>query len=628
MALTENSQLPELLAPIPGDDPVGPDLKWSNEFSEIERAFSQGQDAIPATKPPGFPGADAEEHFGRLMDLAWEFLESQSKDLRVASYLTAALLRMGMGSEDDPYPARCFGGLSFGLELLQGLMETYWDTMYPGIPSRAAALDALGTGGLPIAVRMVPLTEWGHTYFHHRDWAKGGKLDKGPPDPDTLWAGNFQAGFDETDRDFYLALDREVKGSLERLEALEGFCKERFSGAGETPPRFGDLRQALQNMASATADLLEKKPAPAPSGPPSPPEAESATPPAGPPSSEEGAGAEVEPPPAQPSSAAAPLPPPQAAPAQPASPAGVDLRDPGQAPAVVAAAARVLREEDPRNPVPYLLLRGLRWGELRGGGDRIDPMLLEAPGSEDRRRLRTLFLEEEWEQILAAAEEVMATEAGRGWLDLQRYAILAADKLGPEYRPVAMALRGALKSALADLPGLVASTLMDDSAAASPDTRTWLETSGFVRTGEGEGEGEDGVDDTDPERIRREASFQRARQMVQAGDPDGAIRLLMARARGEKSERARFMARVEAVGIMVERGDGTVARPILDELMKEIQEHNLEEWEAGEAVAKPLGLLYRCLGQGEDPLRQQTYQRICRLDPLLARSMGGTERGE
>jgi type VI secretion system protein ImpA len=629
MALTENSQLPELLAPIPGDDPVGPDLKWSNEFSEIERTFSQGQDAIPATKPPGFPGGDAEEHFGRLMDLAWEFLETQSKDLRVASYLTAALLRMGMGPEDDPFPARCFAGLSFGLELLQGLMETYWDTLYPGIPSRAAALDALGTGGLPIAVRMVPLTEWGHTYFHHRDWAKGGKLDKGPPDPDTLWAGNFQAGFDETDRDFYLALDREVKGSLERLEALEGFCKERFSAAGETPPRFGDLRQALQNMVSATEDLLEKKPAPASQAPPAP---ESAPGEGGPVAVEASGEASTvqEAPVGQATPAAAPSVAPQEAPApaRPASSAGVDLRDPRQAPAAVAAAARVLREEDPRNPVSYLLLRGLRWGELRSGGDRIDPKLLEAPEPEDRRRLRSLFLEEEWVQILAVSEEVMATEAGRGWLDLQRYAILAADKLGPEYRQVAMALRGALKSALTDLPGLVTATLMDDSAAASPDTRTWLETSGFVRTDDGHGDGDDLADDTDPERLRREASFERARQMVQAGDADGAIRLLMARARGEKSERARFMARVEAVGIMVERGDGQVARPILDEIMKEIQEHNLEEWEAGEAVARPLGLLYRCLAQGEDAIRQQTYQRICRLDPLLARSMGETERGD
>jgi type VI secretion system protein ImpA len=625
MALTENSQLPELLAPIPGDDPVGPDLKWSNEFSEIERAYSQGQDAVPSTKPPGFPGADAEEHFGRLMDLAWEFLEAQSKDLRVAAFLTAALLHMGMGADDDPQPARYFAGLSFGLELLRGLMETYWDTMYPGVPSRAAALDSLGSGGLPIAVRMVGLTEWGHTFFHYRDWARGGKPGKAPPDSDTLWAGNFENGLADTDRAFYVALDREVGGCLVSLDALEEFCKGRFTGAGETPPRFGELRQALENVASAVAQLLEKKPEPkAPTAsepPPASPEAETGPPERGP--APEGSPGEAAPP-----SAATPsVPPSGPGTAGSAGPAGVDLSDPKQAPAAVASAARVLREENPRNPVPYLLLRGLRWGELRGASDRIDPKLLEAPAAEDRRRLRTLFLEEKWEELLAASEEIMASEAGRGWLDIQRYAILAADKLGGEFRPVAVALRGALKSALADLPALVTATLMDDSAAASPDTRTWLETAGFVRTGEEPGDGGDSPDDTDPERIRREASFDRARQMVQAGDPDGAIRLLMTRAQWERSERARFMARVEAAGVMVERGDGSVARPILDEIVKEIQEHNLEEWEAGEAVARPLGLLYRCLDPGEGPLRQQIYQRICRLDPILARSIGGTEGG-
>ena len=612
MALTENSQLPDLLAPIPGDNPVGPDLKWSNEFSEIEREHAQGQDAIPPTKPPGFPGGEAEEHFGRLVDLAWEFLETQSKDLRVASFLTAGLLRMGMGPDDHPHPARCFAGLSFGLGLLKGLLETYWDEMYPGIPSRSAALDALGSGGLSIAVQMVPLTEWGHTFFHYRDWAKGAEPGSAPPDSDTLWAGSFEEGLTETDRGFYVALTQELDRCLANLEALDAFCKERFSEAKETIPRFGDLRQALKSVASAATQLLEKKPAPAPPSPePSAPEGEveAALPGATP-----EAGATVA------SAAAAPPP--------PAAPAGPDLRDPKQAPGVVASLARLLREEDPRNPVPYLLLRGLRWGELRGAGDRMDPKLLEAPRGEDRRRLRSLFLEEAWDQLLTASEEVMASEAGRGWLDLQRYSILAADKLGSEYRPVAMALRGALKTALADLPALVTATLMDDSAAASPDTLTWLESAGFVRAGDAEADEGDASDDTDPERVRREASFDRARQMVQAGDPDGAIRLLMRRAHGERSERARFMARVEAAGIMVEGGEGPVARPILDELMKQIQEHNLEEWEAGEEVARPLGLLYQCLAQGEDPLRQQIYQRICRLDPLLARSMGGGDRGE
>ena len=42
----------------------------------------------------------------------------------------------------------------------------------------------------------------------------------------------------------------------------------------------------------------------------------------------------------------------------------------------------------------------------------------------------------------------------------------------------------------------------------------------------------------------------------------------------------------------------------------------------GEVVARPLGLLYRCLGAQEGGVRQQIYQRICRLDPLLARTVG------
>jgi hypothetical protein len=78
---------------------------------------------------------------------------------------------------------------------------------------------------------------------------------------------------------------------------------------------------------------------------------------------------------------------------------------------------------------------------------------------------------------------------------------------------------------------------------------------------------------------------------------------------------------------MLSEGDAAVARPILDELLKEVDEHKLEDWEAGEVVARPLGLLFRCLDAGEGPIRQQIYQRICRLDPLLARSIGEEPNG-
>lgn len=295
--------------------------------------------------------------------------------------------------------------------------------------------------------------------------------------------------------------------------------------------------------------------------------------------------------------------------------------------AAVASAAKVLREADPTSPVAYLLVRGLRWGEIRKGPGGIEPQLLEPPTSEDRRRLRGLFLEEKWEELLSASEEVMSSEAGRGWLDLQRYSILAADKLGKEYGPVARALRGALKTVLEDLPALAAATLMDDSSSASSDTSTWLEAAGFIQSGREEESPGESEDDTDPEQARREGSFERARHLVQGGDPDGAIRLLMHRADREESNRSKFITRAEAAAIMVSRGEMPVARPILDQLLKEVDEHNLEDWEAGSVVARPLGLLYRCLDAGEAPLRQQIYQRICRLDPLLGRSLGDADRG-
>jgi len=638
MALNENLQLPDLLAPIPGDSPVGPDLKYSNEFSEIEWAHSQGQDAVPPTKPPGFPGADAEEHFGHVVELGTEFLLEKSKDIRVAFFLTAALLRVGMGETSDPTGARCFSGFAFGLELLHGLLETFWDDLHASIPARAAILGGLGTEAFTIPVRMVPITEWGHTHFHFRDWARDAVDDTKPPaDPDALWAGNFEEGVGDTDREAYEVQEQALGRCLEALDALEVFCKEKFSEAEEPPPRFGDLKQALQQVNGATAELLKKK-APPPPPEPEPPEpppapapsegAAEATPPA-----ETSAPAQAGPPPApeaaqpaaEPQSAPTPEPPvaqPATQPAATPQPAAAAPQGPEQAVNAVVSAIGLLRKDDPQDPVPYLLSRSLRWGELQRKGGGIDPQLLEAPSSEDRKRLRTLFLEEQWEELLDASEEIMASEAGRGWMDLQRYSILASEKLGKEFQPVAEALRTSLRSVLEALPALVSSTLMDDSAPVSSETRSWLEAAGFIPSGEATDVDGDAEGDTDPEQARREGSFQRARQLVQGGDPEEAIRLLMRRAAAEHSERARFLTRAEAAAIMVSQGDSAVARPILDELIQEVDEHKLEDWEAGEVVARPLGLLYQCLDAQEGPVRQQIYQRICRLDPLLARSVG------
>src|SRR5207342_3599499 len=117
----------------------------------------------------------------------------------------------------------------------------------------------------------------------------------------------------------------------------------------------------------------------------------------------------------------------------------------------IVGAAKYLRRTDPFNPAAYLLLRGLRWGELRASAT-LEPKLLEAPPTSVRTTLKGLLLDSRWPELLEACEGVMGTGQGRGWLDLQRYALTACDALGSDYFAVATAMRGALRALLTDLP--------------------------------------------------------------------------------------------------------------------------------------------------------------------------------
>ncbi len=96
--------------------------------------------------------------------------------------------------------------------------------------------------------------------------------------------------------------------------------------------------------------------------------------------------------------------------------------------------------------------------------------------------------------------------------------------------------------------------------------------------------------------------------------------MLLRDAEQETSARARFLSRAGAAGIMVDSGLEAVALPMLRQLHDLIEAHKLEDWEAGDVVARPLGLFYRCLRKlgGEDEFKTTLYRRICRLDPMQA----------
>jgi type VI secretion system protein ImpA len=286
----------------------------------------------------------------------------------------------------------------------------------------------------------------------------------------------------------------------------------------------------------------------------------------------------------------------------------------------VAAVAKQLRRQDPTDPTPYLLLRALRFGEVRAHAAALDPKLLEAPPSPTRSQLKRLLLDHAWPQLLEAAEQTMATPAGRGWLDLQRYVVLCCNELGAEYAGVARATIDELRGLLSAVPALLDATLMDDMPTATPETREWIRTG--VMTDGGAGSSATGADS-----MAEDASdpvLARAMAEVRAGRINRAVEVLMRELQRETDRRGRFLRQTQLARILVEAELDLVAAPILEEMAQLVDTHRLEEWESGALVAQPLSLMYRSRARaGGDPGELQSlYLRICRLDPVQAIGLG------
>ena len=280
----------------------------------------------------------------------------------------------------------------------------------------------------------------------------------------------------------------------------------------------------------------------------------------------------------------------------------------------IAAAAKWMRTQDPANPAPYLLLRGWRWGELRASGPAPNWALLVAAPLEVRQTLKRLSFEPDWEKLLESAEEAMATEAGRGWLDIQRYTLMALDALGEDYRKTGDAVREDIRALLAEFPDLIHSSLDDDTPAASSPTREF-----FAKHGLSSGESRKTAPlpaEASPEEMIREA--------LKKGRHEVALAVVARQMKLETSGRARYQWKVEQAQILMQAGRAGVAFPILKEVTAELFERRLEDWEPAPVVVEPLVLYYRCLQElgvdGDE--RQRIYATVCRLDPVRAFELG------
>lgn len=460
------AEIEQFLEPIPGDNPSGADLKYAPVYDQIREARRQEDSG-----PMGLWERDVKTaDFVQVIKLGEDALLKKTKDLQIAAWLIEAwIYRSGLP------------GLISGLHLVQGLVERFWDTLYPELDEgdaepRAAPLEWVGSyfdpskGSSPIlALRRIPLTKTGFDSFIYQESRKIGyerevdgneartKARQQAIKEQKIVPEEFDKDFEATPKAFYKKLESDFKLVREAVHELDTVCRDKFA---DVAPSFTPLSRAIDEVANVAHILLLKKLEKEPD-PPEPVAVDETAPDAGEQASQ------------------------QQSSALPQTAAEIDLSNlnigeiasPEQAILHVIAAAQFLRHKSPSSPVPYLLLRALRWGELRGANNG-EVANLPAPSSDVRVTLKNSASGNNWKRVLETAEAAMSGTSGRAWLDLQRYAVKACEELG--YTLAAKAIRSELKAFLTDFPTLATAILNDDTGAANPDTLNWLRQEGFI----------------------------------------------------------------------------------------------------------------------------------------------------
>lgn len=592
----------DLLNPIEGPNPSGANLRYDPVYDKIKEA--RREEAQP---PPGMTEQDRKvSDNAQVIKLTTDLLTNKTKDLQLAAWMTEAMLKQ-----------RGFAGLKEGLALCCGLVDKFWDTLYPEIEdgdaeSRGAPLGFVGVK-LDIPLKLVPVVEKArYGLLDHQQSREVGYEDQIKGDEakkkraalikeGKLAPELFDRAFEETPKKFYAQAEKDLDGCLENLTRLKKSCDEKFGSDG---PAYGPLQAALEASRHLIHGFLQKK-------------------------------REKEPDPVEEVAPAAAVP---GAEGEAAAPGATPVRtgvlisvEGSSEPAdrvetikKIAEAAAFLRRREPQSPAAYLMLRGLRWGELRAAIEQADPTKLEAPPTELRRHLKKLLLDKKYEELLEAAENAMALPCGRAWLDMQRFVVEACDALGAGYEAIARAIRSELKALVTDVPQLLDATLMDETPAANAETRAWLVSLSQAPVAASSADGaalkasSNGLGSRWPGQPTD--AYVSAMQALREGQERKAFEILQQDIARRRSGRERFRRRMQLVELCASTNKANVAQPILDDLAAAIENHKLDDWEDPGLVASALATLMKMSVkiQADKAAQQKLFERICRLDPAQA----------
>ncbi len=275
--------LDAILAPFPGDNPAGQDLRYSPVYEEIKEARRADDQLDYGDWQREIKTSD----WDKALALALEALTQKTKDLQIAAWLAEALLK-----------TEGLSGFAAGLKIVNGLLNDFWEHVYPEIEDgdldfRVGPIEFLNDK-LWLSLKEVPLTDGGATSaYNWIQWQESRRVgyekdtrnrygdvdDKKKAVRDELIAEgklaaeDFDAAVGGSSRAFYEKLSQSLAECRHEFDMLDEVSTAKF---GSNAPRLSELRKAFEDLEQFVSLTLKEKRKLEPDAEPPPQSAEEA----------------------------------------------------------------------------------------------------------------------------------------------------------------------------------------------------------------------------------------------------------------------------------------------------------------------------------------------------------------
>jgi type VI secretion system protein ImpA len=245
-----------ILAPIPGDNPAGEDLRYSPTYDEIKEARREDDQLDRGDWARDIKTSD----WDKVITISVEALTQKTKDLQIAAWLCEALTR-----------TEHFEGLLTGLKIVNGLLSNFWDHLYPEIEEgdlefRVGPIEYLNNN-LGSRIKQVPITDSkaapGYSWFQWQESREVGREEDthnqyGDVDEEKkkkrdeliaegkLKAEDFEAAVLRSPVTYYESLGKKMALCQEAFQTLDEVVEKRFGQ--QDAPNLQELRKTLEDL--------------------------------------------------------------------------------------------------------------------------------------------------------------------------------------------------------------------------------------------------------------------------------------------------------------------------------------------------------------------------------------------